>query len=76
MSKAAFSRKYTLNATGILSIEDDIVSIENPDTAIIAIDAMAIFDFHKLRGCLGRLKYKNKPPKGILRCILWGFSIS
>ena len=25
------------------------LSIENPDTAIIAIDSMAIFDFHKLR---------------------------
>ena len=45
MSKAAFSRKYTLNATGILSIEDNIVSIENPDTGelISLSDLMADF---------------------------------
>lgn len=45
MSKAAFSCKYTLNATGILSIEDDIVSIENPDTGelIPLSDLMADF---------------------------------
>lgn len=45
MSKAAFSRKYTLNATGILSIEDDIVAIENPDTGelIPLSDLMADF---------------------------------
>lgn len=32
MAKASINRNYKLNAKGVLSIEDDIVSIENPDT--------------------------------------------
>lgn len=32
MAKASINRNYKLNAKGVLSIDDDIVSIENPDT--------------------------------------------
>ena len=32
MAKASINKSYKLNAKGILSIEDNIVSIENADT--------------------------------------------
>ena len=32
MAKASITKKYSLNASGILDINDDCVSIENPDT--------------------------------------------
>lgn len=32
MAKTAFNKKYTLSATGIISIDNEIVSIENVDT--------------------------------------------
>ena len=32
MAKASFNKTYKINAKGVLSIDDDIVSIENPDT--------------------------------------------
>lgn len=32
MAKAAITKKFSLNADGILSIDDDCVSIENVDT--------------------------------------------
>ena len=56
MSKAAFNRKYTLNATGILSIEDDIVSIENPDTGELIPLSDLMVDF-KDKTCKLSLNY-------------------
>ena len=55
MSKAAFSRKYTLNATGILSIE-------NPDTGelIPLSDLMADF---KDKTCKLSLNYDETMSK-------------
>ena len=32
MAKAAIVKKYNISASGILSIENNIVGIENPDT--------------------------------------------
>ena len=32
MAKASITRKYSLNANGILSIADNVVALENPDT--------------------------------------------
>ena len=32
MAKAAITKKYSLSAQGILSINDDGVALENPDT--------------------------------------------
>ena len=32
MAKASITKKYSLSANGILSIADDGVAIENPDT--------------------------------------------
>ena len=32
MAKASITRKYSLNANGILSITDNVVALENPDT--------------------------------------------
>lgn len=32
MAKASITKKYSLSANGILSITDDGVAIENPDT--------------------------------------------
>ena len=45
MSKAAFNRKYTLNATGILAIDGDIVFIENPDTGELVQLSELMADF-------------------------------
>lgn len=33
MAKAAFTKKYALNATGVLDITEEGIYIENPDTA-------------------------------------------
>ena len=35
MAKAAITKKYALNADGILSIEDTVIGIENPDSGEI-----------------------------------------
>ena len=32
MAKAAFNKSYKINAKGVLSIEDNTVAVENPDT--------------------------------------------
>lgn len=32
MAKASFNKNFKLSAKGVLSIDEDIVSIENPDT--------------------------------------------
>ena len=32
MAKAAIVKKYNISASGVLSIENNIVGIENPDT--------------------------------------------
>lgn len=32
MAKASFNKTYKINARGVLSIDGDIVSVENPDT--------------------------------------------
>ena len=32
MAKAAFNKSYKINAKGVLSIDESIVSVENPDT--------------------------------------------
>lgn len=32
MAKAAITKKYSLNANGILSITDNNIALENPDT--------------------------------------------
>ncbi|MBQ0090710.1 MAG: hypothetical protein KBT27_15395 [Prevotellaceae bacterium] len=45
MAKAAFNKKYTLSATGILSIDDEIVSIENTDTGELIPLAKLMEDF-------------------------------
>lgn len=34
-------------------------SIDNPNTLIVALDTITTFDFHVVRGCLGRLSYRN-----------------
>lgn len=45
MAKAAFSRKYSLNATGILSIDNGVVSMENPDTGELIPLSVLMEDF-------------------------------
>ena len=45
MSKAAITKKFSLNADGILSIEDNIVSIENPDTGELIDLSTLLADF-------------------------------
>ena len=32
MAKASITKKFSLSANGVLSIDEDVVSIENPDT--------------------------------------------
>lgn len=41
--KAAITKKLSLNATGILSIDEDIIGIENPNTGEI-IDLRDLLD--------------------------------
>lgn len=45
MSKAAFSRNYRLSAKGVLSIDEGIVSVENPDTGELVELATLFVDF-------------------------------
>lgn len=45
MAKAAITRKYSLSANGILSITDDVVSIENLDTGEVIDLAELLRDF-------------------------------
>ena len=45
MSKAAFSRNYRLSAKGILSIEENVVTVENPDTGELVKLADLFVDF-------------------------------
>lgn len=45
MAKAPFNKKYTINATGILSIDGDIVSIENVETGELIPLARLVEDF-------------------------------
>lgn len=45
MAKAAITKKYALNADGILSIENNVVGIENPDTGEIIDLCTLLSDF-------------------------------
>ena len=45
MAKASITTKYSLNANGILSIADNNVSIENPDTGELINLAELLSDF-------------------------------
>jgi hypothetical protein len=45
MAKASITKKYSLNANGILSITDDNVAIENPDTGELILLADLLLDF-------------------------------
>ena len=46
MAKASITRKYVLNAKGILDITDSGVFIENPDTGEMADLNTLLEDFH------------------------------
>lgn len=45
MAKAAFSRNYRLSAKGVLSIEENVVAVENPDTGELVELADLFADF-------------------------------
>ena len=45
MAKASITKKYSLSASGILSITDDGASIENPDTGELISLAELLSDF-------------------------------
>lgn len=45
MAKAAITRKYALNATGILDITENDMYIENPDTGEAVILRELLSDF-------------------------------
>ena len=45
MAKAAITKKYSLNASGILSITEDGVSIENVDTGELIDLKILLSDF-------------------------------
>lgn len=45
MAKAAITKKYALNADGILSIENNVIGIENPDTGEIIDLRTLLSDF-------------------------------
>jgi hypothetical protein len=45
MAKASITKKYSLSAQGILSITDNDVSIENPDTGEMISLADLLSDF-------------------------------
>ena len=45
MAKASITKKYSLSANGILSITDNDVSIENPDTGELIDLAELLSDF-------------------------------
>ena len=46
MAKASITKKYSLSANGILSIDDNVVAIENPDTGemINLVDLLSDFE--------------------------------
>lgn len=46
MAKASITKKYTLNANGILDIIDDGVAIENPDTGELIDLKVLLNDFN------------------------------
>jgi hypothetical protein len=43
MAKASITKKFSLSANGVLSIDEDCVSIENPDTGEM-IDLKDLFE--------------------------------
>lgn len=43
MAKASFNKTYKINARGVLSIDGDIVSVENPDTGEL-VQLSALFE--------------------------------
>lgn len=45
MAKASINKSYKLNAKGIISIEDNIVSVENADTGELIELARLFADF-------------------------------
>lgn len=45
MAKASITRKDALSATGILSIEDGVIAIENPDTGELIDLNVLLSDF-------------------------------
>nr|DAK86935.1 MAG TPA: YonK protein [Caudoviricetes sp.]DAT63943.1 MAG TPA: YonK protein [Caudoviricetes sp.] len=45
MAKAAFNKSYKINAKGVLSIDEGIVSVENPDTGELVELATLFIDF-------------------------------
>lgn len=45
MAKAAITKKFSLNTDGILNIEDNVVSIENPDTGELIDLCILLSDF-------------------------------
>ena len=45
MAKAAITKKFALNADGILNIEDGVVSIENADTGELIDLSELLSDF-------------------------------
>lgn len=45
MGKSAINRNYKISAKGILSIDDDVVSIENVDTGRVIPLSMLFEDF-------------------------------
>lgn len=45
MAKAAITKKYSLGSQGILSITDDGVALENPDTGELIDLAELLSDF-------------------------------
>lgn len=45
MAKASITKKYSLSAQGIMSINDDGASIENPDTGELISLADLLSDF-------------------------------
>ena len=45
MAKASIVKNYKLSATGILSVENDVVSLENPDTGELINLSNLLSDF-------------------------------
>lgn len=45
MAKAAFNKSYKINAKGVLSIDDNTVAVENPDTGELVELATLFADF-------------------------------
>ena len=51
MAKASIVKKYSLSANGILSINDEVIAIENPDTGemINLVDLLSDFESKSVR---------------------------